>query len=159
MSKESIKQALKFCTVGVFNTLVDYVVFYIMLAAVNVDKIWAQVVATAVAMCGSYIVNKHWTFGEHQKSKKRQIAKFIVTNIVAMCCTIVFTSFLHDILHVHIWANGLLKMFGASFRLNEDMGVMLCKIIASVVSFAVNFAGNKFWVFKGAKSQENDKND
>lgn len=159
MKKESIKQALKFGTVGILNTLVDYVVFYIMLAGLNVDKIWAQVVATAVAMCGSYIINKHWTFGEHAKSKKRQIAKFIITNIVAMSCTIVFTSFFHDILHVHSWANGLLKAFGTSFRLNEDMGVMFCKVIASLLSLIINFSGNKFWVFKSAISDKNEQKD
>ena len=32
MTKESIKQALKFGAVGVLNTLVDYGVFYIFIA-------------------------------------------------------------------------------------------------------------------------------
>ena len=159
MKKESIKQALKFGTVGVLNTLVDYIVFYIMLDAIHLDKTVSQIIATAVAMCGSYIINKHWTFGEHAKSKKRQIVKFVITNLIAMSCTIMFMSFFHDVLHIHNWANGILKSVGVGFRLEGNLGVMFCKIVASVVSMAVNFVGNKFWVFKNKKNAgNNDEN-
>ena len=148
MKKESIKQALKFSLVGVFNTAVDYVIFYIMLSLLNVDKSISQIFATAIAMCGSYIINKYWTFSEHGKSKKSQVVKFITTNIVSMCCTIVFMNIFHDFLHVHEWANSLFDIVGISFRLDGDIAVMFCKIVASVLSLVINFLGNKFWVFK-----------
>ena len=146
MDKESIKQAAKFSLVGVFNTLVDYGVFYIALAFLNFDKSIAQILATAVAMCGSYIINKHWTF-KADGNTKSQIVKFILTNIVSMSCTIVFMSLFHDVLSIHEWANSLLSFVGIEFRLDGDLGVMFCKVAASVLSLMVNFLGNKFWVF------------
>ena len=148
MTKESIKQAVKFGTVGIFNTLVDYGVFYIFIALLHVDKSISQVFATAVAMCGSYLINRRWTFGEKGKGQKRQIAKFVATNIVSMLCTIIFMSFFHDVLKLHLVANSLLEAIRAPFVLNEDMAVMLCKILASCLSIVINFIGNKFWVFK-----------
>lgn len=148
MTKESIKQMLKFGMVGVFNTFVDYAVFYIFIAFLQADKSISQVFATGVAMCGSYLINRRWTFGEKGKGQKRQIVKFIVTNIVVMCCTIVFMSIFHDWLKLHIVANNLLLAVNVPFVLNDDMGVMLCKILASLISMVINFCGNKFWVFK-----------
>ncbi len=153
MHKESIKQAFKFSLVGIFNTAVDYAVFYIMLAFVNADKGISQIFATAVAMCGSYIINKYWTFNNREKSNKKQIIKFVATNIVSMCFTIVFMILFHDLLHIHEWANTVLETIGITYRLNGDIGVMFCKIVASVFSLAVNFIGNKFWVFVGSKEE------
>ena len=147
MTKESIKQALKFGTVGVFNTLVDYGVFYVFIAFLHTDKSIAQVFATAIAMCGSYFINKRWTFGEKGKGQKRQIVKFVITNIVSMLSTIVFMSLLHDAMKIHLLANSVLTGMSVPFVLSDDMGVMLCKIIASVLSMVINFLGNKFWVF------------
>lgn len=146
LAKESIKQAAKFSLVGVFNTLVDYAVFYVMLSLFDADKSISQIAATAVAMCGSYIVNKNWTFKAGGNTKS-QIAKFILTNIVSMSCTIVFMNLFHDILSIHEWANALLSFVGMTFRLDGDLGVMLCKVAASFLSLVVNFLGNKFWVF------------
>ena len=154
MKRDSIKQAIRFCLVGILNTAVDYVVFYVFLAFLNADKSVSQIFATAFAMCVSYIVNKNWTFGEKGRASKRQIAKFIATNLISMCCTIVFMNFFHDVIHIHEWANSLLKFADISFRLDGDIGVMFCKIAASCLSFVVNFVGNKFWVFNTRPQEE-----
>ena len=154
MKKESIKQTLKFGTVGLLNTLVDYVIFYILIAFVGANKTIAQVFATAVAMCGSYAINRRWTFGEHGRVKKRQILKFVVTNLVAMCCTILFMNFFHDVIELHEWVNTLLKSAKISFTLSENMEKMLCKVVASLLSMIVNFIGNKFWVFNANKAEK-----
>lgn len=152
MDKESVKQAAKFSLVGIFNTLVDYGVFYVALAFLNLDKSIAQIFATVVAMCGSYIINKHWTF-KSDGNTKSQIAKFILTNIVSMSCTIIFMSVFYDYFKIHEWANWLLTVFKTGYKLNQDLSVMLCKIAASMFSLVINFLGNKFWVFnkKGDK--------
>lgn len=146
MNKESIKQAAKFSLVGIFNTLVDYGVFYIVLAFLKLDKSIAQVFATVVAMCGSYIINKHWTF-KSKGNTKTQIVKFILTNVVSMLCTIIFMDIFHELLHIHEWVNSLLALIGITYKLDGDIAIMFCKVGASVVSLVVNFLGNKFWVF------------
>ena len=148
MTKESIKQAVKFGLVGVFNTFVDYAVFYIFIAFLHTDKSVSQVFATAVAMSGSYLINKRWTFGETGKSQKRRIVKFVITNIVSMVSTIIFMSLFYDLMKLHLLANSILISVKCPFVLSEDAGVMCCKILASCFSMVINFVGNKFWVFK-----------
>ncbi len=154
MNKESVIQAIKFGMVGILNTAVDYACFYIMLTWVNLDKSLSQVVATAVAMCGSYIINKYWTFSQKDKTTRKQIAKFILTNLVSMTCTILFMNIFHDILHIHNWANTMLNVIDISYNLDGDIGIMFCKITASVLSLVINFLGNKFWVFNTHKAEE-----
>ena len=152
MSRNGFFQAVKFSAVGVLNTAVDYTVFYVMLSVLNLDKSISQIIATALAMCTSYTINKYWTFKDKGKDKLR-ILKFIITNVISMSLTILFMNVFHDLLFVHEWANGLLSFVGASYRLEGDAAVMFCKIIASAFSFIVNFLGNKFWVFKSAKKE------
>lgn len=156
MKSESIYQAVKFATVGILNTLVDYVIFYVALSVLNVDKSLSQVIATACAMCVSYIANKNWTFAKKGKTTKTQIAKFIITNLISMCFTIVFMNFFHDVLAIHEWANNILEIVNIPYRLEGDIGVMFCKIAASMLSLVINFLGNKFWVFKDRNSKESN---
>lgn len=147
MNKESIKQAARFSLVGMFNTVVDYAVFYVMLSLCNVEKSISQIIATAVAMCGSYIINKYWTFSSREKSGV-QVVKFVVTNMVSMTCTIIFMNFFHDLLKIHEVANSFFALVGIGFKLENDLAVMFSKVVASVFSLVINFLGNKFWVFR-----------
>ncbi len=148
MRRESIKQIMKFAVVGIFNTLVDWTVFYIMFSQIGFYKGVAQVIATSISMCGSYIINKRWTFKEKSKAYKKQIEKFIVTNLLAMSITIVLMYIFNDLIHLYNGANNLFRACNISYRLTGDMKVMFCKIVASGLAVTVNFIGNKFWVFK-----------
>ena len=76
MNKKNIQQAVRFGMVGILNTAVDYAVFYIMLSVVNADKNISQIAATGVVMCGSYIMNKNWTFGKKGKTRLDTIKNF-----------------------------------------------------------------------------------
>ena len=148
MKKQNIIQIMKFCIVGVMNTIIDYGVFFLALSVLDTDKSVAQIFATAVAMTGSYIVNRHWTFEKKGAGKKRQIAKFIATNLISMSFTIVFLHFFHDVIHLQEMLNSILELSGIDYSLEGDIAVMLCKVAASTISLIINFLGNKFWVFK-----------
>ena len=151
---KSIFQLVRFGLVGFLNTLVDYSVFYVMIAFLNLHKIPAQVVATGIAMCTSYLLNRKWTFHVEEKKNMGEIAKFVVINIVSMLTTILFTCLFHDILHVERLADGLLSILSVSYRLSEDMAVMVAKLLSMSFSVCVNFFGNKFWVFADKKEEK-----
>jgi len=63
-------------------------------------------------------------------------------------------NFFHDVLRLHEGINDILSFSGVNFRFDGDIGVMLCKIAASMLSLIVNFVGNKFWVFKKVEKVE-----
>jgi len=147
-NKKNMKQLLRFGTVGVFNTLLDYGLFYVFISPLHLHKSIAQVFATAIAMCSSYLLNRHWTFGKAGRGHFGEMAKFVAVNLLSMLTVIFFTHLFYDVLHAERTVNAALASMGASFAFSGDMAIMLCKLFASVFSLMVNFFGNKFWVFQ-----------
>jgi len=154
ISKNGMLQVVRFGLVGCCNTLVDYGVFYLMITAVNLHKSISQVIATAVAMCVSFLLNRKWTFQKAGTGNLAEIGKFIAVNLVSMLVVIVFTHLFYDILHIENLANAMLSAFGVSFAFEGDNAVMIAKLFASVFSVIVNFIGNKFWVFRTKKEEK-----
>lgn len=151
--RKNILQVVKFSCVGAFNTLVDYSVFYLFLSLFSVQKSVAQVIASAVAMTGSYILNRHWTFGKHGAGSAKEVAKFITVNIVSMLTVIVVMHLTYDCLHIENYANWMLSKMHIRFVLSGNKAIMFCKLCSSVFSVVVNFLGNKFWVFRGKNKE------
>ena len=146
-SKKTFIQAVRFGIVGVFNTVVDYGFFYIFLAFANFHKSVSQVLATGIAMCGSYLVNRKWTFKRTGHGNFSEIVKFLAVNILSMLVVIFFTHLFYDILHIENLFNAGLDAMGVKYVIIDDMAVMVSKACASVFSIILNFFGNKFWVF------------
>ena len=149
--RKSVMQLIRFGLVGICNTAVDYGIFYILISFVHLHKGVAQMIATAIAMCGSFLINRYWTFHKTGHSTAGEIVRFVLTNAVAMLVTIVFTHLFYDILHAERAVNNVLFILDISYVLEGNMAVMFCKLLSNVFSVAVNFIGNKFWVFKGGE--------
>ena len=150
--KKNIRQILRFSIVGFFNTFVDYSVFYILLSAMHFNKSVAQIFATAIAMSGSYLINRYWTFQKHGKGSIGEIIRFVIINIIAMLSVIITLHLFYDLWHIEQMANHILAAAGVSFVLSGNGAIMFCKLCSSVISFFVNFLGNKFWVFRKKSS-------
>ncbi len=154
-TKTGVLQVVRFGIVGAVNTLLDYGLFYLLISATNLHKSFAQVFATGVAMCFSFLANRHWTFGKSGRGSTREIVKFFVVNVVAMLTVIGLTHLFYDIWHVERLVNSALYAMGGTYAFHGDGAIMLAKLISSVFSVVINFLGNKLWVFSDA-SQEND---
>ncbi|MBQ3553633.1 MAG: GtrA family protein [Clostridia bacterium] len=154
-AKESVWQAVRFGLVGLLNTAVDYVVFYLLLTLVDLDKSIAQVFATLVAMANSYVWNRYFTFRKTGSVRVREIGRFIVVNLISMSITILGMNLLYE-LHIEQPVNALLAFCGASYRFYGDAAVMLAKVLAMPVSLAVNFLGNRLWVFGKNKKESGE---
>ena len=152
MKKNDILQAVKFGTVGAFNTVFDYVVFYLFFALCNLDKNIAQVLATSLAMVNSYIFNRYWTFERRGHVQGREILRFLVVNAVALLTTLLCLNLFHDVFYLHELANRILLSIGSDFMLVGDNGVLFCKVLAMPFSLCVNFFGNRCWVFRNTNS-------
>ncbi len=151
--KKNIFQILKFGLIGILNTALDYFLFFIFFSLLNIDKNLAQVLATAIAMTNSYFFNRYWTFNKQGKAQFGEMWKFVVVNIVSMCVTILCLNLFYDVMHIENIANSALSAVGVSYQLLGDSAVMFCKLVAVPFSLAVNFLGNRLWVF----SKKTDK--
>jgi len=75
-------ELVKFGTVGLINTGLDYLVLNLLLA---IGPLKAKVVATIVATTASYLMNRKWTFGERARTGvRREYALFFGLNLVGM---------------------------------------------------------------------------
>jgi putative flippase GtrA len=75
-------ELVKFGTVGLINTGLDYLVLNLLLA---IGPLKAKVVATVVATTASYLMNRKWTFGDRGRTGvRREYALFFGLNLVGM---------------------------------------------------------------------------
>ena len=154
MKKADVLQATKFMLVGLFNTAVDYGLFMLFFSLFNWDKNIAQILATGFAMANSYLINRYWTFHKTGHVEITEVGRFLVVNILSLLTTLLCLNLFHDVFYLHDLLNRLLQRAGLSFRLEGDVSVLLCKVLASPFSMAVNFLGNRFWVFGNESKQK-----
>ncbi len=154
VKKRDFLQLFKFGLVGTFNTLLDYGLFYVFFALCNFNKNPAQVLSTLLSMTNSYFVNRYWTFEKKGRVKKQEIWRFLVVNLLSLSVTLLCLNLFHDVFRLHEIANSLFASVKISFVLSGDYEVLFCKLVAIPFAWAVNFLGNRFWVF----SKNSEKN-
>lgn len=154
MKKKNLVQIVKFGFVGVLNTLIDYGMFFLFFSLFKLDKNMAQALATLIAMTNSYLVNRYWTFEKSGVVRGTEIGRFIVVNLLSLLTTLLCLNLFYDVLRLHETANRLLGFCGVFFILSGDLGVLFCKILAMPFSLAVNFLGNRMWVFREKKKKK-----
>ncbi len=146
--KKNIFQIIKFGLIGILNTALDYFLFFVFFSLLNIDKNLAQVLATAIAMTNSYFFNRYWTFGKQGKVQIGEMWKFVIVNLVSMGVTILCLNLFYDFMHIENIANNIMESVGITYRLDGETAVMFCKLVAVPFSLAVNFLGNRLWVFR-----------
>ena len=117
------KELKRFLIAGLSAVGTDFMTYYIMLNFLHHDiaKILSFILGTVTA----FVVNKYWTFKRYEKSYK-QIFKFIILYVTT--------------LFVNVMVNRLVLDFAEL--------LFLAFLIATGASTILNFAGQKWWVFK-----------
>lgn len=125
--KTGLWHLVKFQAVGILNFFVDFGV----LSLLNRVFLWPLVISNVVSYtCGvvnSFLLNRYWTFGQRLKFFSRHFVAFVLVNLISLGI---------NTLAVHI--------LGDLYALPN----IFAKLIATVFSFTVNFAGNKLLVFR-----------
>jgi putative flippase GtrA len=119
------KSFLRFCAVGLVNTLIDFGLFALLYYSAGWPLLGAHGASFSAATANSYVLNRKWTFGEAAGSHRRQFPKFI-----AVACV------------------GLILSAGVIYLLKNLMVVWLAKICAIGAGIAWNYCGTRFLVFK-----------
>jgi putative flippase GtrA len=125
--KEVLLQFFKFCLIGFLNTLVDFAVYLFFSRIIGLYFFYANLLSVFIAMSSSFVLNKYWTFKNHDQAVKKQYLMFLLVNTVYFILNnaIVF---------------GLVHYFNA--------WDVLAKIIAIMIGLFWNFGANKYWTFK-----------
>ncbi|GAC1467230.1 MAG: GtrA family protein [Desulfuromonadaceae bacterium] len=123
--RHSIGEFVKFALVGLLNTGVDVAIFF-LLTRIGIPYVAAQVVSYSCGAANSYLLNKVWTFRSSGLSYA-EIVRFTTVNLVSLGVSVVVLTLLHG---------------------SAGLDLAAAKGGATVSALAVNFLGNKLWVFR-----------
>ncbi|TSC96058.1 MAG: putative membrane protein [Parcubacteria group bacterium Athens1014_10] len=127
IQKPAIRQFVKFCFVGGFNTFLDFFIYTILTRFAHFYFLLANLFSICASATSSFFLNKKWTFKNKDNKVKEQYLKFWGIIIVG-------AGFNQAIL----------------FFLVKYLGVydLLAKAVAVAVLLFWNFFMGKYWVFK-----------
>ena len=80
---EDIVRFLKFGIVGVLNTLVNWIIFFI-LNTLGMYYIFSNIIAYSISTIHSYLWNALWVFKYKDKASTDTTFKFITLNVVGL---------------------------------------------------------------------------
>ncbi|KHD85404.1 GtrA family protein [Bacillus ginsengihumi] len=129
---DKLRQLCKFGIVGIANTLIDCIVFFI-LTTFHIEYLVAQACSYSAGMVNSYILNRSWTFQVRKKASFQEMIRFIVINVIVYGITSLLLFIFHQQMH---------------------MPLMIAKLGATVAGIAVNFIGSRLWVFQVKHQKE-----
>ncbi|NEZ42474.1 MULTISPECIES: GtrA family protein [Paenibacillus] len=135
VDKQAAIQFMRYCQVGFANTIVDFSVFYLLIAG-EASYVMAQVASSGAGMINSFLLNRKWTFQVSDKIRTHEIMKFALLNGISMLLSSGLLLMLIDWSGLPLWINKLAATTGGMF---------------------VNYSGSRFWVF--AHYQETRKED
>ena len=127
MDKKSFFQLIKFGMVGVMNTLVDFIVYQV-LVYFGLHYAVAQCISYSCGLLNSYFFNSRWTFKETKKYTKQEFARFILVNLVSLGISVLLLRLCYEVLGI-----------------TSDL---VAKLIVTALVMVINFIGNKLFVFK-----------
>lgn len=120
-------KAASFAAVGVVNTVIDFTVFWTAATVLLWPLVPANMLAWAVAVSCSYVMNCHITFGPEtgRVLRWRDYLAFAASGVA-----------------------GMVASTAALFALAYVMPLLAAKLASILVSFAVNFALSHLVVFR-----------
>ncbi len=136
------KQLIKFGSVGIINTGVDFAVLNLLMWTFGINEgkwlIPINIVAFTLASANSYIFNKFWTFKEKTLEKSQVTKQFSQFMVISIIGAIINTVILYSIA----------TLISPIFGLSQTLWTNFAKIAATGISMVWNFVGYKFFVFK-----------
>jgi putative flippase GtrA len=135
-NRKEVVRFVKFATVGVIGTVVDFSVLNLLVLGFGFTKFWANTCSFTAAVLSNFIWNRLWTFPESRE--RGLIPQLVQFSLVSLGGYIINqTIFLGlDSLVLHVWGT---------------VGYNLAKAIATLVVLLWNFGINRIWTYRGIK--------
>jgi putative flippase GtrA len=137
-------QFLRFCVVGCLNTLIDLLIFNLLVWGFPTHDSGLLVVynstAYAVGALNSFCFNKVWTFRQRSGTSSDQVTRFVLVTSLGIICNDAF-----------LWLGTTIL---TSLSLNSFVWINIAKISAIAGSVAVSYVGMRFSVFTRSQVDE-----
>jgi putative flippase GtrA len=77
-SRSEIARISKFSIVGIFNTLIDFVIYNVLSSKAGLSLVQSNIISTSVAMVFSFAANRRMVFKQHNGTFAKQAILFFV---------------------------------------------------------------------------------
>ncbi len=128
------RRFLKFGSVGALGTVTNLII-YSTLIFLNVNYNLASVSAFVVAVTQNFVLNKRWTFSDHDAGIKHRFVKYVALN---------FLSFLLNLAILNL----VIYFFGA-----DKTTQIIAQVLGIAGAMVTNFIGSHLLVFKTGKGR------
>lgn len=132
LSKQGLVQFIKFNFVGLMNTIIDFVVFSLLLL-LGIGSVGAQIISYIAGSINSYVMNRNITFASNsheRESKKVELRRFIRFGMLNL--TMLVISLLSLLLLVNI----------------VGLHPLIAKLMVTGMTVTVSFYVSRKWVFR-----------
>lgn len=127
--KPEITRLIKFNIVGVMNTVIDFIIFFLCVSLFKMVIVPAQIIAYSMGIINSYFMNRFWTFQIKKKQTRKEFILFVVINLFSLILSTVLIQY-------------LLKLLSS---------LLIAKLIVTAIIMVINYLGQRFIVFKTVK--------
>ncbi len=128
------KQKIRFITIGVLNTLVDFSILF-ALTWLGVPKVFANIVSTTAAFLTSFYANKKYTFQSDSTNIRHEMLRFVA-----------FTLFSIWVIQSSVIA--LTTPLFEQLTNNSDLSLLCSKTIGITFGLVWNYITYSKFVFK-----------
>jgi putative flippase GtrA len=142
--KTNIGHFMKFIVVGAVNFLVDYGILTLLNVVLGWPLVLSNIISYSCGVINSFLFNRYWTFKMKLKFFNSYSMRLKNRTIHPVFISFDFLKFIF----VNLASLGVNTL--AVYILGDLYGLptIYAKLVATVFSFVVNFAGNKLLVFK-----------
>lgn len=134
MITKNSSQKVRFLTVGVANTAIDFGLLF-TLKALGLPTINANIISTTAAFCFSFFANKKYTFKSTGANLKREIGLFIIVTLFGLW---VLQTIVIQLVQGALSGSGL----------GDQAILFIAKILAIAVTLVWNYTLYSRFVFK-----------
>ena len=134
MKNKITHRFLKFGSVGALGTVTNLAIYSILIF-LNINYNIASASAFVVAVTQNFVLNKRWTFDDHDASIKHRFVKYFALN---------FVSFLLNLAILNL----VIHFFGT-----DKMTQIVAQVLGIAGAMVTNFIGSHLLVFKTGKER------
>ncbi|HEX6480941.1 MAG TPA: glycosyltransferase [Ktedonobacteraceae bacterium] len=138
------RQILRFVLVGGLNTVVDLLILNALLLLFPTSSTSKLLVysslAYSIGSVNSFLLNKYWTFGQRQRTTRKELVRFVLTTLCGMVWSSIILWLASDLLH--------------PFLVNATVWANVSKVLAIGGTAFISYLGMRLWVFVSKGQQE-----
>ena len=147
-SKKERIRFIKFGTVGIIGSVVDFGVFNLLTIVFNVNSIVSSIISFSLAVINNFVLNRIWTYPETRKSSVyKQLIQFAIVSCLGLAIRVPLFAWLEKVLIP--LAEKLVPNLLTPTIVGHNVALAL--VIGVVMLW--NYFVNRFWTFRSVTAE------